>query len=143
MEQVSHHPPISYINVQGPNDIFTFSGYSTFSIKAYLNSISLEVKGHKRISFPDGTVITYNNQQDTFGSTLIGQCHHQLHGNIRFEDPKNNIVAYLNIGSVRKRPKDYFEGSIEMNGEVVCSEIFGNYMGYADFDGERFFDLRQ
>ena len=62
MEQVCHHPPVSYINVEGANGIFRFSGYSVFSIKAYLNSISLEVKGHKKISFPDGTEITYNNQ---------------------------------------------------------------------------------
>jgi hypothetical protein len=62
MEQICHHPPISYINVTGPNGIFTFSGYSIFAIKAYLNSIILEVKGHKKISFPDGTEITYNNQ---------------------------------------------------------------------------------
>jgi hypothetical protein len=26
---------------------------------------------------------------------------------------------------------------------VVCENIFGNYMGYADFDGERYLDIRQ
>lgn len=65
-----------------------------------------------------------------------------MHGNIKFEDEKNGITGYLNIGGVRKRPKDYFEGYIERKGVKVCETIFGNYMGYADFDGERLFDLR-
>jgi hypothetical protein len=25
----------------------------------------------------------------------------------------------------------------------VCKKIFGSYMGYADFDGKRYFDLRE
>ena len=142
MEQICHHPPISYIIITGPNDIYRFAGYSNYAIKAYINSIMLEVSGIKRISFKDGSCITYNNQQDTFGSTLIGTCHHQLHGEIKFEDEKNGITGYLNIGGVKKRPRDYFEGYIEKNGVKVCKEIFGNYMGYADFENERLFDLR-
>ena len=77
-----------------------------------------------------------------FGNTLIGTCHHQLFGKLKFEDKANNIVGYLNIGHERKRPKDYFSGYIEQNGEIVCDKIFGNYMGYADCDGQRYFDVR-
>ena len=41
-----------------------------------MNSIALEVKGIKRVRFKDGTEITYNNNQDKFGNTLWGKCHH-------------------------------------------------------------------
>lgn len=61
VEQVCHHPPISYLSVVGPNNLYHFSGYSAFAIKAYINSISLEVTGQKTVEFPDGSKITYNN----------------------------------------------------------------------------------
>jgi hypothetical protein len=34
------------------------------------------------------------------------------------------------------------EGYIEKQGVKVCNKIYGSYMGYIDFDGERYFDLR-
>ena len=76
VEQVSHHPPISYIIVDGPNGLYRFSGYSDIAIKAWMNSITLEVKGVKRVQFQDGSEIVYNNHQDKFGNTLLGKCHH-------------------------------------------------------------------
>ena len=64
-------------------------------------------------------------------------------GNIKFDDDKNGITGYLNIGEERRRPKDYFSGHIEQHGRVVCEKISGNYQGYADFDGERYMDIRE
>jgi hypothetical protein len=61
LEQISHHPPISFILVEGPDQIYRFSGYSNFSVKASLNSINLDVQGFRTITFPDGTSIKYNN----------------------------------------------------------------------------------
>ena len=39
------------------------------------------------------------------------------------------------------RSKDYFSGAIIKDG-VKISEFRGNYMGYLDFDGVRYWDLR-
>jgi hypothetical protein len=77
MEQISHHPPISYMLHEGPNNIYRFSGYSTFSAKAWLNSIKLKVVGLKTVLFPkDGGKITYNNQSDMFNNTFFGTLNH-------------------------------------------------------------------
>lgn len=61
MEQVSHRPPISYMLHEGPEELYRFSGYSTFSAKAWLNSIKLKVVGQKVITFRDGGEIKFNN----------------------------------------------------------------------------------
>lgn len=45
LEQVCHHPPISYMLQCGPNDIYRWYGYSSFSPKAHFNSIDLNVVG--------------------------------------------------------------------------------------------------
>ena len=61
VEQVCHHPPISYLLMEGPNQSYRFYGYSVFAIKAHLNEIKLEISGKKCAEFPDGTTITFNN----------------------------------------------------------------------------------
>ena len=62
---------------EGADNLFRFSGYSTFAAKAYLNSIKLKVTGQKVITFPkDGGVITFNNQSDMFNNTFLGTLNH-------------------------------------------------------------------
>ena len=54
------------------------------------------------------------------------------------------MTAFYEIGNAgnKKNPKDYLKGQIMLGGAQV-SEIYGNYMGYIDFDGERFWDVRK
>lgn len=128
--------------MEGPGNLYRWSGYAQLSVKAYFNSISLDVSGHKLIEFPDGTSIHYTNQDDIFGNTLLGTMHHQLIGDVSFKDEKNGITAELSIGNERGKPRDYFSGAIYRDGNVV-SRLSGTYMGYVDFDGKRYLDLRQ
>ena len=51
MEQVCHHPPISYMLQVGPNNSYRWWGYSSFTPKAHMNSIDLNVEGVKFIEF--------------------------------------------------------------------------------------------
>lgn len=149
MEQICHHPPISYINFEGPENLFRFHGYTNFAVKARLNNIQLEVGGMKTCQFADGSKISFNNVQDTFQNTLMGTCHHILHGDFEFKDETNGLRGIVNVGSVYRRPRDYMTGYIEKYDEEtgkwnkVCKEITGTYMGYMDFDGDRLFDIRQ
>jgi len=62
-------------------------------------------------------------------------------GKIEFEDLKHGITASYEIGGVSKKPKDYFNGAIFKNG-MKESDIYGNYMGFCDFDGQRYWDIR-
>ncbi len=41
LEQTSHHPPISHYIMYGPNNNYTFSGFSLFSSSAGLNSLKV------------------------------------------------------------------------------------------------------
>lgn len=66
MEQISHHPPISYTYFVGPDDSFKFYGYTEIAVKLRVNSVYLEVTGWKYVEFPDGTIIKFNNIQDIF-----------------------------------------------------------------------------
>jgi len=114
-----------------------------FSPKAHLNSIDLCVVGQKTVQFKDGSKITYTPHQDKFQNTLFGTLNHLITGKVEFKDETHGITAYYEIGACGKKlPKDYFRGEIIQNGKTV-SQMYGNYMGYIDFDGKRYWDARE
>jgi hypothetical protein len=60
MEQISHHPPVSYMLTIGPGKNYRWYGYSEYKPNAHMNSIELNVLGKKCVDFPDGSSIEYN-----------------------------------------------------------------------------------
>jgi hypothetical protein len=98
MEQTQHRPPVTNFLFEGPNGLYKMHGWNCFSAKAWVNSCTLYVDGHKTVDFPDGTSITWNNQGDQFNNLFMGTLGHQLTGKIEFKDPKNNLYAFYELG---------------------------------------------
>ena len=67
---------------------------------------------------------------------------HQLMDKMTFKDEQNKLEAVVEFASERWKEQDYLSGKILENGKVV-SKITGNYMGYIDFDGARYWDARE
>lgn len=72
---------------------------------------------------------------------MFGRTKHETLGDIQFVDKANDIVCTLKIGKVKKRPTDFLEGEIKVTGKVV-SRVFGSYLGFLDFDGVRYWDVK-
>lgn len=105
-----------------------FTGFSDIRIKASLNSINLEVRGNRQVAFKDGTVIRFSNTQDVISNTVIGTCYHNQYADLEFKDEKNGLVGYLNLGKVKGKVPDYFEGNIrDVEGKIIVEKIFGTY----------------
>ena len=107
-----------------------------------MNSVSLDVVGGKIITFKDGGRITYTPHQDKFLNSLWGTLIHLITGDCEFTDEANGITASYSIGGAKGYGKDYFVGEIKQHGKVV-SKLFGTYMGYIEFDGVRYWDIRK
>eukprot|EP00826_Nyctotherus_ovalis_P019302 TRINITY_DN1592_c0_g1_i11.p2 TRINITY_DN1592_c0_g1~~TRINITY_DN1592_c0_g1_i11.p2 ORF type:complete len:117 (+),score=30.04 TRINITY_DN1592_c0_g1_i11:101-451(+) len=60
-EQTSHHPPISHYMLRGPDDIYVFTGYANFAAHPGLNTISINVRGDRKITFKNGITYNFNN----------------------------------------------------------------------------------
>ena len=140
MEQICHHPPISYLLQEGPDELYRWSGFSSFTTRVHMNSIDLDVKGGKVITFKDGGRITYTPHQDKFYNSLWGTLCHCLCGTCDFVDEANGIEAQYTIGI--KKGRDYVKGEIKQHGRVVAN-LSGSYMGYLEFDNVRFWDIRR
>ena len=64
LEQTEHRPPITNFLFEGARNLYRMWGWNSFSAKAWLNSASLFVDGHKVLEFKDGSRIEWNNQGD-------------------------------------------------------------------------------
>ena len=143
MEQITHHPPVSYFYFEGPQKMYRFYAYTDFAAMPRMNSVNVKQSGMKVVEFGDGTVIKFTPLQDVFNNTLFGTMIHMCTGTITFVDEKNGLTAWYTIGEAGKKyAKDYFKGEIK-RGDQVVSRLFGSYMGYIEFDGRRYWDERR
>lgn len=141
MEQTSHHPPVSHFLIEGPENQYKLHGWSLHSVHAGMNSATLKAQGFKEITFRDGHKIRYNNTGDYIFSIFMGNMGHQLTGRIEFEDEQNGIYGWYEPGTFKMKTQDYVTGRIEVNGRKEV-DIYGNYMGFVDFNKQRYWDIR-
>lgn len=47
--------------LRGPDDIYVFTGYANFAAHPGLNTISINVRGDRRITFKNGITYDFNN----------------------------------------------------------------------------------
>jgi len=141
-EQTCHKPPITHYQFYGPNNSYIMSGHTTFTVKAGFNSVTLKAKGARRVEFEDGTKIDYSPPDEFYSNAFTGTVRHETVGKLQFIDRNRDIHAEISIANVKKKPSDYFEGFIKKNG-VKTVDISGTYMGYIEFNGRRYWDVRE
>lgn len=142
MEQTSHHPPRSHQLAEGPNGNFMMHGYSEMAIYAGLQTTTTDCRGFKEVQFKDGGKIRWNLNNDHFSGIFLGTMTHQLNGKVTFTDEQNGLVGTYQYGAYTFKKQDYTWGEIKQNGTRV-SEVFANYNGWMDFDGVRYWDVRE
>lgn len=140
-EQITHHPPISYFLVVGPSKSYKYYGRYDYDAKAGLNSLTILNKGKRTVVFQDGQKINFDFPNELYSGTLMGTLKQESVGKMIFTDEKNGLYCEIKFGDVKKKPTDYFQGDILQNGKAI-SKVYGTYLGYIDFDGNRYFDHR-
>ena len=71
----------------------------------------------------------------------MGSVGHQLVGTVTFKDEQNGLEGSYQFGAYSFSKQDYVYGEIKRDGQRVC-EVKGNYCGYLDFGGVRYWDAR-
>jgi|JI6StandDraft_1071083.scaffolds.fasta_scaffold13260_6 hypothetical protein len=79
-EQISHHPPVSYMLVIGPNNLYRYYGHYHYEAKAGLNSMTLTNKGFRTLEFANGDKIKANFSRDTFSGVFLGTMRSEVIG---------------------------------------------------------------
>jgi len=132
-EQVSHHPPVTAVHVEGNG--WTFFQNSSPSTKFLGNSLDLLTQGNTHIQFPEhGDHIHYTNPCTRVNSIIIGTRWMEHFGNLNVKNMKNGISS-----TVVFRKAGLFQGpQYEISGVVVdingntCVEIEGRWDQYVN-----------
>jgi len=142
LEQISHHPPVSYMLYYGPNESYKIWGPTMFSANAGLNTMKLTTKGWRKIQFGDTQQIISNTfPNEAYEGLFWGTQIAETIGDMEFVDTENDIYCKISFGGVKKKPSDYIDGTITVNGKAV-STISGTCLGWIEIDGQRYFDYR-
>ncbi|EGR28111.1 oxysterol binding, putative [Ichthyophthirius multifiliis] len=141
-EQISHHPPISYFLIFGPNNSYKYYGRYDYDAKAGLNSLSIYNKGQRSIIFNDGQKIDFDFPNEQYSGTLIGTLKQESIGKMVFQDIQNDLNCEICFGKVKNKPSDYFQSTINKGKQQIC-QIQGTYLGYIDINDKRYFDHRE
>ena len=91
-EQTSHHPPITNFLLEGPNNLYRFSGF--FEYKAWLsgvNTIGGSRVGKQIISFNDGGLLSIKDPIMQINGMITGDKYLNFTGNMTIIDHINKI----------------------------------------------------
>ncbi|GFH28715.1 oxysterol-binding protein 9, partial [Haematococcus lacustris] len=103
LEQISHHPPITAFNLEGPGGAYKFNGLSQPNVSLLLkhSGIRTVAKGYRYIVFADGcridlhypgikgVVYASRPRAEVEGSAVFVDAKNQLHGVLRFGGRKS------------------------------------------------------
>lgn len=103
LEQISHHPPMSYMLVVGPQESYRYYGHYHYEAKAGLNSMTLTNRGRRVLRFADGHSIASNFSKDTFSGVFLGTMRSEVVGDIEFVDQQNDIRCLVQFGKVKNK----------------------------------------
>ena len=101
--------------VEGPNGMYRYSGFNECVVKFSVTSITVSQNGYKRVKFNDGQTITCNHPTDSFYNLTMNTLYNQCHGKVEFKDEENGFYGFYEIGKVKKRRSEYFEGAVFHN----------------------------
>jgi len=95
-EQTSHHPPVTNFLLDGPSNIYRFSGY--FEYKAWLSGLSSiggSRIGKQIISFNDGGLISIKDPSMEISGLTYGDRVHNVQGSLILTDHINKLEAVV------------------------------------------------
>jgi len=152
MEQTCHHPPVAAFLLEGAGKEYSASGFLQFSVGFGYNKMLVTPQGERSVHFKDGTTITCDCPNDRILNLFWGQMCHETLGVQTFTDAVHGIRCRLEFGNPHGRkgvPSDYFQGVIEKYDSVnpdtageVLSTCEGSWVGFIDFAGVRYWDIR-
>lgn len=91
-EQTSHHPPITNFLLEGPDNLYRFSGF--FEYKAWLagiNTLGGSRVGKQIISFSDGGLLSIKDPIMMINGMISGEKSLNFTGNMTIIDHINKI----------------------------------------------------
>ena len=150
-EQSSHHPPISDMQIFGPDNKWNCYSHMDFSIDSGLNNVELKQNGTFRLDIKDGPSYEWKFPMVSLSGFLKGDRIVKMKGTLEIHDVTNNLVCIVEIAPKKDakkgltRPKaSTLYGGIKQNDKKVkefSKIITGDYCEKVMLDDEVLWDI--
>lgn len=148
-EQVSHHPPISRIQITDPAGAYSVSAGFNFIIDTGIKQIDIIQKGETRLEFSDGTVYQWEFPTIAVTGLLSGDRIVKVKNRLVIKDEKNGIAAVVDVnpkenkakGIVKPRQTTLYGGVCKLDSDMkklqeLSVVISGDYCDSIKIDDE-------
>jgi hypothetical protein len=148
-EQISHHPPISNVQIRSPNDRWKIDAQFNFEINHGLTQVDFTQKGSTKLVFDNGARYEWEFPMTRILGILKGDRIIKVKGCLRMKDLRNGLEAEVQIGSkavkhhgVAKPRTTSIWGEIwKIGAKEFISKITRDYARTIYFDGQVMWDL--
>ena len=108
---------ISHYLMDGPFDLWSISSWFRCVVHTGMTSFKVHYEGGKTLKFKDGQTIKATIPSDSFNNMPMGTMYYQIHDKVEFTDEANGLYARIDVGAVKKKTPEYFEGEILQHGQ--------------------------
>jgi hypothetical protein len=150
-EQISHHPPITALQVRCPNDRWRIDAHFSFGIEQGVTSFDIKQTGPARLVFADGGEIEWEHPGIRASGILKGDRVEKVIGPFQMKDVKNGLEVFVEISPKSSKSRGITQsrasvvwGGIRPIGEtkdVFIKKITGDYADTLFVDGAPIWNL--
>lgn len=152
-EQSSHHPPLSDIELIGPDNKWRCYAHMDFDIDSGLNNVDLKQNGIFHLEIKDGNTYEWKYPNVQIAGFVKGDRIVKVKGNLEVIDVTNNIICSVEISPRKDKKKGIDQtlasgiyGGTKANEKSVKDfrhKINGNYVDQIYIDGEVLWDIQR
>ncbi|KAL4423109.1 hypothetical protein ABPG77_004792 [Micractinium sp. CCAP 211/92] len=103
LEQISHHPPISAFQLEGPDGLYTFTGLSQPSVSYGTNAVKTTARGYRVLDFADGGRIEVHFPTYYLRGLLYTSAPRaEVTGTAEFVDVRNGLSVEVCFGKLEE-----------------------------------------
>jgi hypothetical protein len=150
-EQVSHHPPITCLQISSQTNHWNIDANLCFDIDQGLSKVNILQKGLTRLRFADGCTYEWEFPTITAVGILSGDRIVRVRGPLKMKDITNDLEVHVKIspkpskqrGIVHPRASTIW-GGVRRHGstkDAFMSRITGDYAGIVNLDGQPIWKL--
>lgn len=149
-EQISHHPPISALQIVHPEGKWKCNATCAFTVASGFMEINVSQGGVFHLEFDDGTQYEWEFPGITVLGLIMGERYVRVKGPFEMKDLTNNLICKIDIYPKKDKKKGIDDprastvwGGILRAGETEYSTVIrGDYCNSIVADGEEMWNVK-
>jgi hypothetical protein len=147
-EQISHHPPVSAVQLTGPGGVWSCHGQCFGRIDNGVQAVNLEQKGTFSLSIEDGTEFEWEFPTIEIRGNVTGERTIRIKGSFVVFDRTNDLECWVEVNPKKDKRKGTESavattvvGAVKAKRGEAPATITGDYCGKLVLNGDVIWDI--